>query len=311
MMPNNFANSIFKKPALVLAVTAICSLGLAGCNDDNEDTAFNSTPTTPTPMVTGDLIVLTESGQIASVNRANPNVLISTQMVSGLRANDSLVGIDYRPADGKLYGMGALGNLYTLDPSTGVATFTVALSADPADTTAAFTKITGNPSLMSVDFNPAADRLRVLSNTGQSLRINVDSGVTIVDGSINGIEGAVVSAAAYTNSFQRAEKGLTTLYDLDQTGNQLLKQFDPNKGNVEVVGTAGLGITLGASNGMDIAGGDNGLVLVASGNLLYRVDLNTGIARPAVNRDGMPNLNASQIGGVNTPALIDLAILLK
>lgn len=123
--------------------------------------------------------------------------------------------------------MGALGNLYTLDPSTGVATFTVALSADPADTTAAFTKITGNPSLMSVDFNPAADRLRVLSNTGQSLRINVDSGVTIVDGSINGIEGAVVSAAAYTNSFQRAEKGLTTLYDLDQTGNQLLKQFDP------------------------------------------------------------------------------------
>ena len=68
---------------------------------------------------------------------------------------------------------------------------------------------------------------------------------------------------------------------------------------------------MGASNGMDIAGGDNGLVLVASGNLLYRVDLNTGIARPAVNRDGMPNLNASQIGGVNTPALIDLAILLK
>ena len=568
MLPNNLAKSAFKKPALVLAIAAICGFGMAGCNDNDDD--FVSNPT-PTPMVTGDLIALTEAGQVVSVNRSAPNALVSTQTVVGLKANDSLVGIDYRPADGKLYGVGALGNLYTLDPSTGVATFTVALSADVTDTTAAFTKITGNPSLMSVDFNPVADRLRVLgndgqnlrinvdtgatttdgnlngvsnaivtstaytnsfagtgstrmfdidvnqdrlylqnppndgtlstvasaplgvnavgssgfdidgfnnmgyaalkvgnslqlhsinlsvlgtetaaatlmgslpaafadlrgialkpamntgamvqgltannqlvsfspltpsmtttkaitgllaneiivgidyrlrtdadksgllyglsslgnlymidsssgaatgrialmadatditapfaglvgtsfavdfnpfadrlrvlSNTGQSLRINVDTGATTTDGSINGIDGAIVSAAAYTNSFQRPTQGSTTLYDLDQTGNQLLLQNPPNDGTVSVVGTGlGTALTLGASNGMDIAGGDNGLVLVASGNSLYRVDLNTGIARPAVSIASTPNLDASRIGGATTPALIDLAIMLK
>ena len=564
MLPNNLAKSAFKKPALVLAIAAICGFGMAGCNDNDDD--FVSNPT-PTPMVTGDLIALTEAGQVVSVNRSAPNALVSTQTVVGLKANDSLVGIDYRPADGKLYGVGALGNIYTVDPSTGVATLKSSLMN--TDLTAVFGGITGNPSLMSVDFNPAADRLRVVGNDGQnlrinvdtgatiidgtvnggtnpvvtsvaytnsfagtgstrmfdidisqdrlyqqdanvgtlltsaplgvnavgssgfdidgfnnmgyaalkvgnslqlhsinlsvlgtdtaaatlignmpaafadlrgialkpamntgamvqgltannqlvsfspltpsmttskaitglmtgesivgidyrlrtetdksgvlyglsnlgnlymintdtgvatgrlaltadpadttapfaglsagaafamdfnpsadllrvisstngeSLRINVDTGVTITDGAINGITGAVISAAAYTNSFQRPERGSTGLFDLDQISNQLVQQ-NAATGVITPIGTGlGTALTLGASNGMDIAGGDNGLVLVASGNSLYRVDLNTGIARPAVSIASTPNLDASRIGGATTPALIDLAIMLK
>ena len=49
---------------------------------------------------------------------------------------------------------------------------------------------------------PLADRLRVVSSTGQSLRINVDSGATTTDGAINGgAANASVTASAYTNSF--------------------------------------------------------------------------------------------------------------
>ncbi len=52
-----------------------------------------------------------------------------------LQANDQLVGIDYRPKDEKLYAVGLQGNLYTVDPSTGAATFLRKLTADPTDTT--------------------------------------------------------------------------------------------------------------------------------------------------------------------------------
>lgn len=37
----------------------------------------------------------------------------------GLKARDRLVGIDVRPATGKLYGLGKSGQLYTINPDTG------------------------------------------------------------------------------------------------------------------------------------------------------------------------------------------------
>ena len=36
-----------------------------------------------------------------------------------------------------------------------------------------------------VDFNPTVDRLRVVGDDGQNLRINVDNGVATADGSLN------------------------------------------------------------------------------------------------------------------------------
>ena len=36
-----------------------------------------------------------------------------------------------------------------------------------------------------MDFNPVPDRLRVVSDTGQSLRINVDTGAVITDTALN------------------------------------------------------------------------------------------------------------------------------
>jgi len=217
-MISHRSHSSLKKTTLVLALATACSLGLSGCNNNNVQTTNPPTPlpTTPNPMVTGDLIALTESGQLVSVNRNAPETLVSTQNVSGLKASDSLIGIDYRPADGKLYGVGALGNIYTLDPATGVASFKIALSGD------GFSKITGNPMLMAVDFNPAADRLRVIGNDGQNLRINVDTGATIVDSAINGGSSPQITSVAYSNSF--AGTGTTQLFDIDVNTDRLYLQ---------------------------------------------------------------------------------------
>lgn len=299
-MPSNPLNpSFFKKPALVLAVAAICGLGLAGCNDD-DDVVFNPAPTTPTPVPTGDLIALTESGQIASVNRSAPTALVSTQAVSGLKTNDSLIGIDYRPADGKLYGVGALGNIYTIDPSTGVATFKVALTADVTDTTSPFVRITGNASLMSIDFNPVPDRLRVVGNDGQNLRINVDTGATFTDTALNGGGTPIVTAVAYTNSFAGA--GTTRMLNIDVNQDRLYLQAPPNDGVLTTF--APLGVDATGSSGFDIDGRNNAAfaALKVGGALqLHSIDL-TKLGTDTAAATSLGNLPAS-LGDVRGIAL--------
>ena len=170
------------KRALTLTAATLGSLILLGCNNDSN----NDTETTNTN--TGDTLILTSNGMISSIDRMMPNKIVSNLKITGLQTDDELVGIDYRPKDGKLYAVGLLGNIYTLNPATGSATFIKKLMADPTDTTdgnAAFTKILGDANLITVNFNPVADRLRVITNTGQNLRINVDTGATITDGAIN------------------------------------------------------------------------------------------------------------------------------
>lgn len=244
---------------------------------------------------------------------------VTEKNITGLLVDEKFVGIDYRlrnstERSGQLYGLTNKANLYTINPETGAA---ILVNTLKAATDSTFTNLEGTA--FAVDFNPAADRLRVISNTGQSLRINVDTGDTIRDGDIKGIAGAIISAAAYSNSFKTSVVGLATeLFDLDQTNQIVVKQDPPNTGTLNRIG--GLGINLGLDNGFDIAGGDNGYALATVANasgpsVLYRVDLSTTIsdsrAKPAINVDGTPNVAASTIGTTATLPLIDLAILLK
>ena len=263
---------------------------------------------------------LTANNKLLNFALNNPNAVME-KTITGLLVDEKFIGIDYRlrtttTNSGKLYGLTNKANLYTINTDTGLASLITALKPATGST---FTTLDGTS--FAVDFNPTADRLRVISNTGQNLRINVDTGDTIKDGDINGISGAKVTAAAYTNSFATPIAMLATeLFDLDQTGKTLTKQNPPNAGTLNLIGN--LGINLGIDNGFDIAGGDNGLALATVAgetgpSVLYRVDLNsdttitTPRARLAISVDGTPNLAASTIGGNTTPQVIDLAILLK
>lgn len=263
---------------------------------------------------------LTANNKLLNFALNNPNS-VSEKSLTGLLVDERFVGIDYRlrtatDHSGKLYGLTNKANLYTINPESGLASLVSTLKPAAGSS---FTALDGTS--FAVDFNPTADRLRVVSNTGQNLRINVDTGDTIKDGDINGASGAQVTAAAYTNSFKTPVATLATeLFDLDQTNKTLTKQNPPNNGTLSLIGN--LGINLGTDNGFDIAGGDNGLALatVSGGSgpsVLYRIDLNsdTTITTPranlAISVDGTPNLNASTIGTNTTPQVIDLAILFK
>lgn len=85
-----------------------------------------------------------------------------------------VIGIDVRPADGKLWGLSETGQLVTIRPATGAAT--------PGNMLSEKVTLGARP---VVDFHPVADRLRVIAADGVSLRINVDTGATTVDKPLN------------------------------------------------------------------------------------------------------------------------------
>ena len=284
--------------ATTAPATLVGSMGLA------EDTRGFALRTPAAPVAYG----LTDDARIVTFKVATPNTLDANVALSGLASGERLLGFDVRPKDGLLYGISSTGRIVTIDPATGAATVKATLAADTADTTAPYTAVTGTG--FAVDFNPVADRLRVIGSTGQSLRINVDTGATTTDGAINrGGALAFVTAAAYTNSY--AGTTATMLYDLDLASASLALQNPPNDGTLVTVG--GLGVAAAGDVGFDIAGGANGLVLAAlrtsatGPSSLYRVDLTTGAA-VLVNGTATPGTSA--IGG-GAVGLVDVAIALK
>ena len=241
---------------------------------------------------------------LVSFNRApsgSPAKLCSTVTITGVGAGETIVGGDTRPANGQLYLLtqtGTTGKLYTL-ASSGAATVVATLAADVADASAPYAGLDG--SNFGVDFNPVPDRLRVVSDSGQNLRINVDTGATTTDTGLTTAGGvdsrSGISAVAYTNSLAggNAASLTTTLYALDSSSDALVRigndpangiagdPGNPNSGVVAPVAaltSGGTAFDLAASNAFEIVGSTGG-ALVTSGSTLYSLNLTDGVLTSA------------------------------
>ncbi|MBL0129849.1 MAG: DUF4394 domain-containing protein [Chitinophagaceae bacterium] len=159
--------------------------------------------------------------------------------ITGLQPNEKILGIDMRPVSGQLYALGSTSRLYTINMGNGVATAVGPVFG---------TLLSGTQ--FGFDFNPTVDRIRVVSNTGQNLRLDPTTGaVAAVDVALNpGVPN--VSSAAYTNNFAGA--ATTTLYAIDNFTSKLYIQNPPNNGTLVEVGS--LGVTISGDNGFDIGG---------------------------------------------------------
>lgn len=249
--------------------------GLIACSDRDDPE--------PAPVPTpGDILGLTSANRLVTFSRSAP-ALRTAMPITGLQSGEVLLGLDIRPGGstpGEVYSLGSAGRLYTINTTTGAATLKSTLTADATDSTSPFTALDGTD--FGVDFNPVPDRLRVVSNTGQNLRINVDTGATITDGPLNsgGAARVGVTGAAYTNSFASACR--TTLFYLDTTTDRLLTTSDPNNGVVSEVGN--LGVDAAAINGFEITttsdGSNSALAIAPAAGIptLHAVNLTTGAA---------------------------------
>jgi Domain of unknown function (DUF4394) len=210
--------------------------------------------------------------------------------VGGLASGESLIGIDFRPANGVLYGVGRIGGdpmgqLYTIDTDHALAS-AVGPRAIP---------LAGQA--FGFDFNPVPDRLRIVSDTGMNIRVNPDTGaVAGVDtsplaypaaGDPNSGRTASVVAVAYTNPDRDGQTN-TVLHDIDaargadadRSGDGLAIQVPPNAGVLNTIGS--LGVDAGGLTAFDIGPFNEGLAAIqpvgAASSRLYAIDLASGLA---------------------------------
>jgi hypothetical protein len=246
-----------------------CGIALAGC--------VLSVPAAQAAMVYG----VTQDNALFSFDSAAPGTLLSGLSISGFSANnESIRGIDFRPANGQLYAIGSFGQLYTLDKTTAVLT-AVGGGVGAINGTA-----------FGFDFNPTIDRIRLVSNTDRNYVLNPDTGALQATatplaygaGDPNfGVNPNVVGSA-YSNNNLGNVPATSQLYGIDAGIDVLVKQAN-NDGVLETVGPL---LTVNTSDlvGFDIfttPEGDNIAYasLTPSGGSVsnfYTVDLITGTA---------------------------------
>jgi hypothetical protein len=273
---------------LVLGLGATAAIGLAA----NDPAATQPSPTRPDPPGPGRpaqpflVVGLTDHQTLVAFPSNNPHTLTTLGPVRGLTGDQRLVGIDCRVADSTTYGVGDRGGIYRLGlgdaTATKVSQLTVPLEGRAFD----------------IDFNPAANRLRVISDTGQNLRHNLDDptgtpppGVTVADTPLTmppatQPAAGVTGAAYYNNDLDPATA--TTLFTVDPTRNQVAIQSPANAGLLAATGTVGVDADAGSDAGFDIhyspggasAQGQGLAALKSNGTYrMYQVELLTGRAR--------------------------------
>ncbi len=211
---------------------------------------------------------ITAASQLAKFNAKSPETPETAVTITNLQPGETILGIDFRPATGELYGVGSTSRLYIINLASGAARVVGSAPFTPAI----------NGTSVGFDFNPTVDRIRLVTNAGQNLRLNPETGtVAATDGSINGVSGATVSAVAYTNS--KAGAGTTSLFDIDFTTLKLYKQTPPNNGTLAEVGALGI---MDVTDGSFDISPDNSVALASfsmnGSSALYIIDTATGKA---------------------------------
>lgn len=162
---------------------------------------------------------------LATYDTDRPSAVQSMVIVRGLQPGEQIIGLDFRPANKRLYGLGSYSRLYVIDPVTGYAT---QIGDGPLTTPL-------DGSRFGFAFNPTVDRIRLTSDTGQNMRLHPDTGaVAAVDARLNYPDGKkpAVVASAYTNSTAGATT--TMLYNFDLNQKALVTQNPPNDGTLSV-----------------------------------------------------------------------------
>ncbi|MET0556021.1 MAG: DUF4394 domain-containing protein [Vicinamibacteria bacterium] len=188
-----------------------------------------------------ELVGLTDDQDLVCFSEFLPLLSVTIGSVSGLDDDTRLLGIDYRPATGALYGLGDQGGVYTIDPGTAEAALQTRLNVKLAGTS------------FGVDFNPTVDLLRIVSDAGQNLAANVVTGATTVNTALSTPPTAGttlgVTAAAYTNN-DLDPTTATTLFDINTATDRVVIQAPPGNGTLSPTGS--LRVDAGTEAGFDI-----------------------------------------------------------
>jgi hypothetical protein len=224
-----------RKLAALLLLLALC-VGAA---------PYASAATQATDDSGETVYALTTDNKLLRFKSNRPGRINAKREIKGLQRGEKLLGIDFRPATGQLYGLGSTSRLYVIDPDSGKASLVGAQPFTPALDGKAF----------GFDFNPTVDRIRVVSDRGQNLRLNPDTGAVVPTGPDTALAFATgdrnekrkpqAVGAGYTNNAAGATS--TSLYVIDMRRDVLTLQgsaggapVSPNTGQLTTVGKLGV-----------------------------------------------------------------------
>lgn len=222
------------------------------------------------PASAATLFAVDEVNNIVQYDSTNPGVTISSVAIAGV-SGSSILAMDFRIADGKIYALTDDYRLFSVNPFTGATTLkdTLALSG----TNFAF------------DFNPVNTNLRIVSNDDTNYVYNFTTNTLVPGANVAyGVGPAAkdITAAGYLNNDNDILTG-TTLYVLDSR-NDLLATQNPTTGVLTQVGA--LGIDIGARTSFDIlTTGSLNETFIQNGTGLYSIDLTTGTTTLLGNSD--------------------------
>ena len=206
--------------------------------------------------------------QLVRFDTASPAAVTTVGNFSGIAAGHALRNLDFRASNGTVYALSTnsnvgtgVGQVYTVDLATAALT--------PVG--AGFSFAAAPTSLVTMDFNPVADAIRVVDIDERNYRVNANTGALIAqDGNLayaagdpqagTGPTDIAVSAVAYANNVAGATS--TTLYGFDSLRTDSLvtvgsvggSPVSPNTGQLFTVNTPALFITNGQDTDLDVSG---------------------------------------------------------
>lgn len=258
-------------------------------------------------QVNADTLYGFNSSKIAVIDSLNLGA-VSYLDISGLSAGERLLGVDLRPTDGLVYGLTSQNRLYTLDTTTGAATFKSTLSG---------ASVAGQS--IGIDFNPVADfagasSLRVITGTGNNYAINANTGVV---GNVAGANiGSGYTAVSYINSIPGTAPTSTGLYYVNTNSDSLHflgTGFNnpAGAGGIQLVGS--LGVNALSAGGFDVLGNGHAYALfnLDDGTLdsqLFSINLATGTATYLTTLNGTFN-GLTGVAAVPEPASYALVLV--
>lgn len=227
---------------------------------------------------------------LVSFDSATPGTQTTIGALSGVTPGETIRSIDARPADGQLYALstnaaGSSGSLYTVNTTNGSLTLvgSIALASNSS-------------AQVKMDFNPQADRLRVVTGDNKSYRfmpngtlVQQDGDTAFASGDPNFGTTPFISNLAYSNNVVGATS--TTLFAWEFTTDNLATigsvngiPTSPNSGQMFTVGGPPSFVSNTASSGLDISG-PSGVAYLQIDDFaqplnpfdrLFTVDLSTG-----------------------------------
>ncbi|MGE0299659.1 DUF4394 domain-containing protein [Pseudonocardia sp.] len=171
---------------------------------------------------------------------------------AGLDGDEFLIGIDFRPATGDLYGVGDAGGIYLVDDRTADATKVGELS------------VALDGSSFGLDVDPVADGLRIVSDSGQNLAQAFGDGAapegpTVADSPLHRAGTFALTSApatgvvglAYINNDTDPATG-TTPGVIDTRDDRLAVLHPQEKGTIRGIGGPGTLTALTGDGGLDV-----------------------------------------------------------